>query len=181
VTDPDAQELMVRWVQFGAFCPLFRIHGYRSPFPDEPTCAVCTGYSCDQSHETAAWAYGDTAYHAIEKMIHAREALRPYINKQMAEISESGAPFMRPLWFEFPDDPVTMTTEVERTQFMMGPSYLISVVTQLGAREWPVYLPHGASWQHHFTGEKYEGGQNVTVSAPLDTPPVFLRVDVTVV
>lgn len=181
VTDPDARELMVRWVQFGAFCPLFRIHGYRSPFPEEPTCAVCTGYSCDQSHETAAWAYGDTAYSAIEKMIHAREALRPYINAQMADISKSGAPFMRPLWFEFPEDPTTMTAEVERTQFMMGPSYLVSVVTKLGAREWPVYLPRGASWRHHFTGVQYEGGQNVTVPAPLDTPPVFQRVDVSVV
>merc|ERR1712196_718189 len=111
-------ELMVRWVQFGIFCPIFRIHGFRAPnMSSLHTCPVCQGYSCDQSHETAAWAYGADAEKAISKMIRVREALRPYINKQMAVTAQTGAPVMRPLWFEFPGDKATMDTTVETTQF----------------------------------------------------------------
>jgi len=175
-SDPGARELMVRWVQFGAFCPLFRIHGYRAPTMS-PTCSVCVSYSCDQSHETAAWAYGETAYNAIEKMIHAREALRPYISKQMEEVAKLGIPFMRPVWFEFPGDATAMTSEVEDAQFMAGSSYLVAPVTKLGDREKKVYLPSGTRWRHHFTGEEYNGGKWTTVPAPLDTPPVFLRLE----
>jgi len=168
------RELMVRWVQFGAFCPLFRIHGYRAP-KQPPTCKTCQSYSCDAGHETAAWAYGEEAYSAIEKMIHVREELRPYINGQMAQIARSGSPFMRPIWFEFPDDAKAMTAEVEDTQFMMGDTYLVAPVTKLAAREREVYFPSGARWRHHFTGVEYKGGQTTIVPAPLDTPPFFVR------
>jgi len=140
-----------------------------------PTCPVCVSYSCDQSHETAAWAYGETAYKAIEKMIHAREALRPYINEQMGEVAKIGVPFMRPVWFEFPGDATAMTSEVEDAQFMAGSSYLVAPVTKLGDRNKKVYFPSGTRWRHHFTNEEYDGGKWATVPAPLDTPPVFLR------
>lgn len=176
-SDANARELMVRWVQFGAFCPLFRIHGFRSPnMSAVHTCPVCKSYSCDQSHETAAWAYGPQAEKAIEKMIRAREALRPYINGQMKVAAETGAPVMRPLWFEFPTDPRAMEQDVETTQFMMGSQFMIAPVTTYRARAREVYLPQGASWKHHFSGELYQGGTAETVAAPYDTPLVFERV-----
>lgn len=135
-SDANARELMVRWVQFGAFCPLFRIHGFRAPnMSSVHTCPVCKSYSCDQSHETAAWAYGAEAEQAIAKMIRAREALRPYINAQMKAAADTGAPVMRPLWFEFPTDPRTMESTVETTQFLMGSDYMIAPVTTYLARE----------------------------------------------
>jgi alpha-D-xyloside xylohydrolase len=173
-SDPSARELMVRWVQFGAFCPLFRIHGYRAPTMS-PTCSVCEGYSCDQGHETAAWAYGETAEKAITKMIHARESLRSYINEQMAEVAKTGVPFMRPVWFEFPGDATAMTSDVEDAQFMAGASYLVAPVTKLGDRNKRVYFPSGSRWKHLFTNVEYDGGKWISVPAPLDTPAVFMR------
>merc|ERR1719310_2606241 len=66
-----------------------------------------------------------------------------------------GVPFMRPIWFEFPDDPVTMTADVEDSQFMAGSSYLVAPVTKSGDRSKKVYLPSGARWKHYFTNEEY--------------------------
>eukprot|EP01062_Namystynia_karyoxenos_P006725 TRINITY_DN12358_c0_g1_i1.p1 TRINITY_DN12358_c0_g1~~TRINITY_DN12358_c0_g1_i1.p1 ORF type:complete len:709 (+),score=168.55 TRINITY_DN12358_c0_g1_i1:75-2129(+) len=172
-TDPGDRELMVRWVQFGAFCPLFRIHGYRAPTM-APTCKVCTGFSCDQSHETAAWAYGAEAEVAIAKMISTRNALRPYIDQVMGDAAQTGAPPMRPLWFEFPSDPELTKQSVEDTQFMLGHSYLVAPVTDLGSRSRQVYFPSGSSWKHYFTGAAYSSGWH-NVDVPYDTPAVFKR------
>ncbi len=79
---------------------------------------------------------------------------------------------MRPLFVDFPDDPLSETIE---DQFMLGPDILVAPVLQQGARERQVYLPAGVAWLDANQGVSYPGGQWLTVPAPLNTIPVFLR------
>merc|ERR1712232_1194496 len=109
------------------------------------------------------------------QMIHTREQLRPYIQTLMTAATEHGTPVMRPVWFEFPDDPHAATSEVETTQFMLGDELLVAPVTDFASRQRHVYLPAGAVWQHYFTGEEFQGGANVSMAVPIDTPAVLKR------
>ena len=80
--DPAYQELMVRWFQYGVFCPLFRLHGDRQP-------RVPTGYAMTGG-PNEAWSYGDAAYQRIAAALRLRERLRPYIHEQMRVASREG-------------------------------------------------------------------------------------------
>eukprot|EP00898_Chlorokybus_atmophyticus_P006312 jgi/Chlat1/6682/Chrsp49S09078 len=173
VRDPMFQELVVRWFQYGAFCPLFRLHGDRAPGDDySQTCGFSGG-------PNEVWSFGDTAYGIIKELLFLRERLRPYIMQQMRLASSKGVPPMRPLWFDFPNDPAAWVVE---DQFMLGPDYMAAPVLEHGARERQVYLPRignvepvvgGARWVHHYTNETYRGGKFVVVKAPLETFPLF--------
>jgi alpha-D-xyloside xylohydrolase len=90
----------------------------------------------------------------------------------MRDAHESGLTPMRPYFVEFPDDP--RAWEVD-TAYLFGPNLLVAPVLEAGAREWTVYLPAGASWRDAWTGQDYDGGQSVTVDAPLERIPLFLR------
>jgi len=92
----------------------------------------------------------------------------------MREAHETGMPPMRPYLLEFPDDPRSWTVA---DAYLFGPDLLVAPVLEAGARRWPVYLPAGARWRDAWTGECYEGGATVTVDAPLDRIPLFLRDD----
>eukprot|EP00026_Physarum_polycephalum_P004802 Phypoly_transcript_04826.p1 GENE.Phypoly_transcript_04826~~Phypoly_transcript_04826.p1 ORF type:complete len:360 (+),score=30.47 Phypoly_transcript_04826:971-2050(+) len=168
ITDPVWQELVVRWFQWGAFCPLFRLHGSRvPPDPNSPTCGSSGG-------PNEVWDFGDTAFEAIAIVMKIREQLRPYIMQQMAIASLNGTPVMRPLWFDFWNDPNTIPVE---DQLMFGPDYMVAPVLEYQARNRTVYLPRGASWIHWFTGQQFTGGQTLTEFAvPLDTIALFVKV-----
>jgi len=168
ITDPVWQELVVRWFQWGAFCPLFRLHGYRvPPDPDSSTCGFSGG-------PNEVWEFGDTAFEAIAIVMKIREQLRPYIMQQMTLASLNGTPVMRPLWFDFPNDPNTFPVE---DQLMFGPDYMVAPVLEYQARNRTVYLPNGANWIHWFTGQQYTGGQTLSEFAvPLDTIALFVKV-----
>ena len=103
----------------------------------------------------------------MKKYIELREELRPYTRRLMQEASETGAPVMRPLFYQFPED--ERVWEI-KDQFLFGDQYLVAPVTEYGAREREVYLPAGARWTEQSTGKTYEGGR-----APLDVIPVFVR------
>ena len=90
----------------------------------------------------------------------------------MKAASETGAPVMRPLFFDFADDKKAWNVE---DAYMFGPDLLVAPVMEEGARERRVYLPAGCKWMDAYTKEVYEGGQYVTVPAPLDIIPVFMR------
>lgn len=165
ITTDYFRELIVRWFQFGVFCPIFRLHGYRMPIT-QPLPA--------SGAANEVWSFGDEAYAIIRDLMFLRERLRPYLHQQMQIASEKGLPPMRPLIVDFPADPVCETVE---DAFMFGPEILVAPVLHQGARERRVYLPAGVTWIDVASGEDYAGGQWITVPAPLDTIPVFVRAE----
>jgi alpha-D-xyloside xylohydrolase len=90
----------------------------------------------------------------------------------MREAHETGLTPMRPYHVEFPEDPKSWTVD---DAYLFGRDLLVAPVLEAGARSWDVYLPKGATWRDAWTGEEHEGGQTVTVPAPLDRIPLFLR------
>ncbi|NLX58614.1 MAG: glycoside hydrolase family 31 protein [Phycisphaerae bacterium] len=154
------RELLVRWFQYGTFCPLFRLHGYRLPTHD----------LCGADNEV--WSYGDEAYAIFRDLLLLRERLRPYIMEQMGKASHTGAPPMRPLFFDFPDD---ARCQAVADQFMFGPDLLVAPVLAEGARSREVYLPAGTQWTDAWTGRQIDGGCTLTAPAPLDRIPLYLR------
>ncbi len=163
-TSPYYQELIVRWFQYGAFCPLFRLHGYREPW---------TTWGPDGTGgPNEVWSYGEQALGVIERTMRLRERLRPYLEAQMRVAHERGIPPMRPLFVDFSDDERAWTVE---DQFLVGPDVLVAPILESGGRQREVYLPAGARWADAWTGEAHGGGEVVSVAAPLERIPVFLR------
>ena len=170
IRDPKFQELLIRWFQYGTFCPVMRLHGNRSPY--KAPLGKTGGGRCASGAENEIWSYGEENYEIMKKYIELREELRPYTRRLMKEASETGAPVMRPLFYQFPED--EKAWEI-KDQFLFGDQYLVAPVTEYGQREREVYLPAGASWTEQSTGKTYEGGRTVTANAPLDVIPVFVR------
>jgi alpha-D-xyloside xylohydrolase len=167
--DEDYRELIVRWFQYGAFCPLFRLHGNREP-------RTPTGW--DQTGgPNEVWAFGDEAYAIIKEVMFMRERLRPYLHDQLDKAASDGLPAMRPLFVDFPADEQAWAVE---DQFMFGPDVLVAPITEAGARSREVYLPAGSRWTHAWSGETYDGGEAIQQDAPLHEIPVYLRDDATV-
>ena len=98
--------------------------------------------------------------------------MRPYVAQQMEAAHEKGTPVMRPLFYDFPQDKNAWACE---DAYMFGPSLLVAPVMYAGERQRQVYLPQGQTWTNVWNGQTYEGGQTVTVDAPLDQIPVFTR------
>jgi len=162
-SDPAYRELMVRWFQYGVFCPLFRLHGDREP--RTPTSYAQTG------GPNEVWSFGDEASGIIAAQLHLRERLRPYVHEHMRIAADTGLPPMRPLFVDHPEDPRCWEVEDE---FMFGDSILVAPVTQAGAREREVYLPAGRRWVDVRTGEAFDGGSSMSATAPITSIPVFV-------
>ncbi len=165
--DPASEyfrELIVRWFQFGAFCPLFRVHGVREPGP-------LVG-SSQTGAPNEVWSFGERAYELICEQLKLRERIRPYVMRLMAEASASGIPPMRALFLEFPDDPTAWEIG---DQFMLGADVLVAPVISNGARERGVYLPAAARWLDAWTGEPVAESGWIRADAPLERIPVYLR------
>lgn len=158
------RELIVRWFQYGVFCPVCRLHGVRGSFD-----ITNPGSSGDDNE---LWSFGDEAYRILKDYLFLRERLRPYILEQMQVAHENGHPVMRPLFFDFQDDEGCAAVD---DQFMFGPEILVAPVLFEGASERHVYLPAGMKWTNAWTGEVLDGGQSITASAPLEQIPVYLR------
>ncbi|MDW8098899.1 MAG: glycoside hydrolase family 31 protein [Anaerolineae bacterium] len=144
-------ELYVRWFEWGTFCPIFRTHGTRPG--NEP------------------WTFGPQVEAICARYIRLRYRLLPYIYACARRTYESGQPFMRAMVMDFGDDAQAVAAE---HQFTFGPALLVAPVVKLGARQREVYLPRGI-WYDFWTDERLEGGRWVTVEAPLDTIPLFVR------
>jgi len=165
ITSPEWRELIVRWFQWGAFCPIFRLHGCRVPQLTPDQC----GFTCGNNE---VWMFGDTAYEIIKSVMLLREQFRPYIMTQMQLASSKGTPIMRPLWFDFPKDPGCQQID---DQFMFGPDYMVAPVLEYQARSRQVYFPSGGNWVDYFTQTTYNGGSTVNVAAPLERFPLYKR------
>ena len=163
------KEVLVRWFAFGCFCPVMRLHGFRAPFK-EPLGATGGGKQ-PSGAENEVWSYGPHVFDICRKYLYLREKLRPYIRSLMREAHEKGTPVIRPLFYDFPGDPLAWETDDE---FMFGPLVLVAPVLYENMREREVYLPEG-SWTETNTGKVYKGGNRYRVQAPLEYIPVFVK------
>jgi alpha-D-xyloside xylohydrolase len=166
--DPEFRELVVRWFQYGLFCPLFRLHGHRLPDAEGEG---------KTGAENEVWSFGEGAYDIIRGLLAARERMRPYIMRQMETASETGLPPMRPLFFDYPDEGELYGIDDE---FLFGPDIVVAPVVQPGATGRRVYLPAGSSWIDARTEERVDPGVWFEAEAPLELIPVYLREGATV-
>ena len=187
--NPQFQELYVRWMQYGLFCPVFRSHGADAP--------------------REIWQFGkkgEPVYDAIEKMIRLRYRLIPYLYSIAWQATSSDNSYLRPLFSDFAQDkrvwnmtdefmfgrsvlaapildPQYTEEKIVRTDAMTGwdRADAGSLSNDVGAVDWTVkksatkYLPKGAEWYDFWTGKKYKGGQNVKLETTLDRVPMFVR------
>ena len=148
----DYPELYTRWFEYGAFLPIFRAHGSRL--------------------YNEVWSYGKQAQPILEKYLKLRYQLMPYIYSLGYKTYQTGAPSMRALFMDFPNDPKVADL---RDEYMFGPAFLVAPVPEQGATSRTVYLPAGADWYNYWTNERVRGGQAIQVAAPIDTLPLFVR------
>ena len=172
--DPDFVELLIRWYQYGVFCPILRMHGDRGPNYDIPALddRDFGGGYLYTGHPNEIWSYGDECFNIMKKYLGVRESLKDYIEGLMQETSKTGAPLIRTMFYEFPED--KQCWELPE-QYMFGSDYLVAPILELGARERTLYLPAG-KWESIEDKKTYEGGRFVTVPAPLDVIPVFKKI-----
>lgn len=172
INDPAFHELLIRWFQYGCFCPVMRMHGYRWPL--QPQHGTTGGATCVSGAPNEVWSYGAEVEKILTKYLFLRERMKPYITTLMEQAHEKGTPVMRPLFYDFPEDKKAWDVE---DQYLFGPDVLVKPVTEALCRSVSVYLPDGASWTNAWTGQRYEGGQTVTVDAPLEQIPLFTKND----
>ncbi|WP_242509158.1 glycoside hydrolase family 31 protein [Natrinema altunense] len=159
---PDP-ELFARWMELGAFVPYCRNHADSHDKVED-----------GEPRNQHPWTFGDEVEAISKKYLRLRYRLLPYLYNEFREATETGKPVQQPLVVHFQDD--------ERThdiadQFMFGDDMMIAPVLEEGATSREVYLPEGEQWIDYWTGEVYDGGQTLTVDAPLDHLPVFVRDD----
>ncbi|MBO5501028.1 MAG: glycoside hydrolase family 31 protein [Clostridia bacterium] len=172
ISDPAFRELLVRWFQWGAFCPVFRMHGERSPWHEREVEFINNVRQLTSGQDNELWSFGEDVYELLKPYLFIRERLRPYIRQLMRDASENGAPVMRPLFYDFQQDEACWNVE---DAYMFGSDLLIAPVMEAGAETRELYLPKGTRWVDAYTGQHYEGGQRVTVPAPLGIIPVMMR------
>jgi len=148
----DYPELYTRWFEYGAFQPIFRTHGSR--------------------RYNEVWSYGKQAEPILSKYLKLRYQLMPYIYSLAYNTNQTGAPYMRALFMDFPNDP--NVTDL-RDEYMFGPAFLVAPITEQGATSRAVYLPAGSDWYNYWTNERVHGGQTIDVAAPIDVLPLFVR------
>jgi len=170
ISDPDFQELLVRWFQYGTFCPVMRIHGSRKPH--EAVVNKAGEVREWTGAENEIWSYGEENYQIFVKFIRIRELMRDYTRSLMKETHEKGSPVIRALFYEFPQDQRCWNIT---DAYMYGPDILVAPVCYKKATSRQVYLPSGASWTHAETGKIYEGGEVYEIEAPIYTLPIFLK------
>lgn len=147
-------ELLSRWVQVGAFTPLFRNHSAMGTRDQEP------------------WAFDKVTEDINKKYIKLRYKLIPYIYDMMRQCEKTGAPILRPLLFNYQNDKNTLQISDE---FLCGDNILVAPVVEQGSTKKMLYLPKGENWIDYFTEEKQEGGKYIIKDAPLDVCPIFIK------
>src|SRR5574344_2001122 len=187
--NPQFQELYVRWMQYGLFCPVFRSHGADAP--------------------REIWQFGkkgEPVYDAIEKQIRLRYRLIPYLYSTAWQVTSNNGSYMRPLFADFASDKKVwnMTDEVMFGRSILAapivdPQYTEEKIVRTnemtgwdrndvkGQKEegrgvdWSAtktamkYLPKGAVWYDFWTNQTYKGGQTLTLQTTLDRVPMFVR------
>lgn len=187
--NPMYQELYVRWLQFGVFCPMMRSHG-----ADTPREFFWYGKA------------GEPVYDALVDAVKLRYSLLPYIYSTAWEVSHRQSTFMRALYMDFLNDKNTWKIGNE---YMFGKAFLVAPVLHAQytpeqkqnilkenegwnkttnnqvnlslnvdftqSKEMEVYLPSGNKWYNYWTNENFDGGQKLKIKTSLDRIPLFVR------
>ncbi len=164
------RELLVRWFEFGTFCPVMRLHGCRQPAQQIINQAGEVREQTGADNEI--WSWGPEIEAIMTAYIGVREKMRGYTRRLMEEAHENGSPVMRALFYEFPEDEKAWDVADE---YLYGPDLLVAPVCHEGARSRQVYLPQGAVWTLAATGQVFEGGRSYLIDAPMAVIPVFSR------
>lgn len=152
-TDKAYHERFLRWFQYATFLPLQRVHGYMT--------------------DTEFWRYGDKVEAVSRQYLELRYRLLPYLYSAAHEVHAKGAPIMRPLVFDFPNDPQALD---QAHSYLFGRALHVAPVVAPGVSSWPVYLPQSAGgWVDFWTGERRAGGRTHEVPSPLERIPLHLR------
>lgn len=163
------RELVVRWFQFGVFCPVTRLHGARQKTKGQvdrhPGVAETSG------GDNEIWSFGEKAYEILKDLISLRERLRPYVMHYMNKAKETGSPVMRPMFYDYSDDETTYTLD---DQYMFGRDILFAPIVAEKQTEREVYLPAGR-WVRTTDRTVFDGGQTITCQAKLDEFIAFVR------
>ena len=173
VNDPDFRQLLIRWYQFAVYSAVLRMHGDRGPYNIPPLDDRDWGGGyLHTGQPNELWSYGEENYRIMRKYYDVRIALHDYIRELYKEAHETGAPLIRTMFFEFPEDGKCWELQ---DQYMFGSRYLVAPVLYLNQFEREVYLPAG-TWKNVNNGEILHGGRMVTVKAPIDEIPVFEKI-----
>lgn len=170
-------ELYIRWFQFGAFCPLFRCHGrtwkLRLPWgwnTGDPGPVEIRNYD-GAAIPDSSQLHDERVEPICRKYLELRYRMLPYLYSAVRECATTGMPIMRPLWLHFPDDPKAVECG---DQYLWGRSLLVAPVVEKGATARRVYLP-AATWYDFWTGERLEGGREISQAVELDTMPLYVH------
>ncbi|MCG5458669.1 hypothetical protein PSH03_004430 [Micromonospora sp. PSH03] len=149
---PD--DLYARWVQFGTFQPIDRLHSNHS--------------------DRLPWQYGPEANASAKKFLNLREKLLPYTYAAAKEATRTGTPIVRSMYLAYPNEQAAYATA--GSQYLYGPDYLVAPVTTPGTTATTsVWFPPGNSWTDIFTGKTYRGGTTQNITTTLDTMPLFKK------
>jgi alpha-D-xyloside xylohydrolase len=151
-TDKRYQELFTRWFQFGAFNPMFRVHG--------------SGVGKE------LWRWDEPTQKIWETYVRLRYRLLPYIYSVSWQVTSAGGTMMRPVMMDFANDPNALDVG---DQYLFGPGVMVSPVTREGATSRSVYLPGQNAWYDFWTGKREAGGRRVEAAAPIQTMPLYVR------
>lgn len=170
-------ELYLRWFQFGAFCTLFRCHGrtwkLRLPWgwnTGDPGPVEISNYG-GAAIPDASELHNTQVEPICRKYLELRYRMMPYLYSAVRECSLTGMPIMRALWLHYPDDPIAVARDDE---YLWGRDILVAPVCEKGATTRQVYLPRG-DWYDFWTGERTDGGREITHDVDLGTLPLFVR------
>ncbi len=159
------RELIVRWFQYGVFCPVLRLHGSREGRDWSRKIIEPTGGGNE------LWSFGERNFEILSELVKLREQLRPYIYAQMKKASETGIPVMRPVFFDYPEDEVCYSLGEE---YLFGDDILFAPIVKRGQVEKKVYLPEGR-WIFVRDKAVYEGGESFTVTAEIGEFIAFVK------
>ena len=159
----------MRWFQFGAFCPVMRLHGDRDPHY-KPLGSTGGGMVASGA-DNEIWSYTPELETMMTYYIRLRESMKDYIRTVMTEAHEKGTPVIKPLFYDYPEDAICWEISDE---YLFGHSLLVAPVLSAGQTSRSLYLPAGR-WCEFETGTIYEGGKQITVDAPMDRIPLFIK------
>lgn len=171
----EFKELLLRWYEFAVYCPVLRMHGNRAPYDIPPLSDKDFGGGyLYTGHENELWSYGEEAFKIMKTQLDIRLSMKPYIHALMEEAHTTGAPIIRTMFFEFPEDEKCWELS---DQYMFGSKYLVAPILHAGERQREVYLPEG-QWKDIYakTETIYEGPVTIMADAPIEYIPVFEKI-----